>query len=319
MTGRWASAVMTVALLLGMLPAAAPSTDPPTFASDLPERLDLYFKPTTAGTVAVLSWQQPDGLNQPIYADSNPSTPVLDVDISGIVKTDSVTRVIATANALAAAQITGGANAHAALIDEVFNETTGAVVATQCCAPHDTLHLHEPLVRTDPVALYTTRNGTHEWSPGAAAPDIPLVEMTLTLGKAGLAGGANAIDASTLDAGLTGDRRNALRLAIAELAHVSVDKVTAHDVASTTHVWTPSIEITNLAHSWVDDTAARREVVRDAFASAAGLSASSVAMTSLTEAAGSTEGTPKMRAEFTVTIVGSDAADAVKTSNARIR
>ena len=143
--------------------------------------------------------------------------------------------------------------------------------------------------------------------------------MTFTLGKVGLAGGANAIDASTLDAGLTGDRRNALRLAIAELAHVSVDKVTAHDVESTTHVWTPSIEITNLAHSWVEDTAARREVVRDAFASAAGLSASSVAMTSLTEAAGSTDVTPKMRAEFTVTIVGSDAEDAVKKYNARIR
>ena len=54
MTGRWASAVMTAALLLGTLPAAAPSTNP-TFTSDLPERLDLYFKPTVAGTVAVLS------------------------------------------------------------------------------------------------------------------------------------------------------------------------------------------------------------------------------------------------------------------------
>ena len=123
MTGRWASAVMTAALLLGTLPAAAPSTNP-TFTSDLPERLDLYFKPTVAGTVAVLSWQQ-GHLGEALFAD-----PALAADLSGVVTTASVDRVKARAAELVAAQITAGANAPAALVDEVFADVATAVTAT---------------------------------------------------------------------------------------------------------------------------------------------------------------------------------------------
>ena len=239
---------MTAVLLLGMLPAAAPSTNP-TFTSDLPERLDLYFKPTVAGTVAVLSWQQ-GHLGEALFAD-----PALAADLSGVVTTASVDRVKARAAELVAAQITAGANAPAALVDEVFADVATAVTATACCAPDEhALSLHRPSTAADPISLYTARNGTHRWSPGSTAPAIPLVQMTLTLGEPGDAG---------LDSGLTSSKRSAIRLAVAGLAHVPVSAVTEHDAASMTHVWTPSIVVSDLSADWVNDNAQRRAVIRD--------------------------------------------------------
>ena len=105
--------------------------DDPTFTSDLPERLDLYFKPTVAGTVAVLSWQQ-GHLGEALFAD-----PALAADLSGVVTTTSVDRVKARAAELVAAQITAGANAPAALVDEVLADVATAVAST-CCAPAST-------------------------------------------------------------------------------------------------------------------------------------------------------------------------------------
>ena len=53
----------------------------------------------------------------------------------------------------------------------------------------------------------------HHWS----RPELPLVQMTLTLGEAGN---------SALDSGLTSSKRSAIRFAIAGLAHVPVSERT---------------------------------------------------------------------------------------------
>mgnify|MGYP006132920303 CR=1 FL=1 len=253
--------------------------------SDEPMRVDLELNVTRAGDITVLLWEDcvgDDCVVVPLSLAMSVSTgEPNDVSIAAL---SSLSKSLATAAFTEPGDWSGPGTwvpPRAALVDDVHHDPdTSSVPSSACCSPNLTDHVRRPFTSTEPVNLYLTRNGTHEWDPVIVPPNLPVTNLVLSLGTT---------EDDALNDGMTFDRVVALRGAVASATYSREFDVTVSysGPGRPKHTWAPVVILHGYeASNFNADLAAgilRRNVVREAVAYALGLPETSVAVTEVAD------------------------------------